>query len=61
VLQGQSGPPRDIVIANSAAALWIVGRAPSLRQCAARAREAIDSGAAGDLLSRLVKRTNYKA
>jgi anthranilate phosphoribosyltransferase len=58
ILAGRRGPPRDIVVANAAAALWTVGRAPSPKQCAQEAAEAIDSGAARDLLARLVERTN---
>jgi anthranilate phosphoribosyltransferase len=57
ILQGRRGPPRDIVIANAAAALATVGRSPSLAECARQAAEAIDSGAAHDLLARLVERT----
>jgi anthranilate phosphoribosyltransferase len=57
ILQGRRGPPRDIVIANAAAALALVGRSPSPAECAGRAAEAIDSGAARDLLAKLVERT----
>jgi anthranilate phosphoribosyltransferase len=57
ILAGQKGPARNIVLANSAAALWTVGQAPSLGECVRRAEEAIDSGAAQKLLARLVERT----
>jgi len=57
ILQGQPGPPRDIVVANVAAALWTAGRDESLSACAARAAEAIDSGAAQELLTRLAERS----
>jgi anthranilate phosphoribosyltransferase len=57
ILHGRRGPPRDIVIANAAAALWTVGRSPSLAECARQAAEAIDGGAACALLARLVERT----
>ena len=57
ILHGRRGPPRDIVIANAAAALWTVGRSPSLAQCARQAAEAIDGGAASALLARLAERT----
>jgi anthranilate phosphoribosyltransferase len=57
VLLGEAGPPRDIVVANAAAGLWLARREPSLRQCAERAREAIDSRAAAELLDRLVEFT----
>ncbi len=58
ILAGKPGPPRDIVVANSAAALWTAGRNESLAVCAADAAEAIDGGAARDLLARLADRTN---
>ena len=58
ILDGQTGPPRDVVVANAAAALWTVGRHDSLLACARLAAEAIQSGAARDLLARLVERTN---
>jgi anthranilate phosphoribosyltransferase len=57
ILQGRRGPPRDIAIANAAAALWTVGRSPSLAECARQAADAIDSGAACALLARLVEHT----
>jgi anthranilate phosphoribosyltransferase len=58
VFDGQTGPPREIVVANAAAALWTAGRDDSLLACAGKAAEAIDSGAARELLARLAERTN---
>jgi len=58
IFEGQTGPPREIVVANAAAALWTVGRDRALRGCAEKAAEAIDSGAARELLARLARRTN---
>ncbi len=55
VLEGQPGPPRDIVVLNAAAALWTAGYADSTSDCAARAADAIDSGAARELLTRLAE------
>lgn len=55
VLAGEPGPPRDIVVLNAGAALWTAGAAPALPMCAARAAMAIDSGAACDLLAKLVE------
>jgi len=57
ILDGRAGPPRDIVVANSAAALFTVGRADTPQQCAQIAAEAIDSGAARDLLVRRAEKT----
>jgi anthranilate phosphoribosyltransferase len=58
VLQGKQGPAFDIVVINAAAALWTARKADSPVQCASLAEWAIDSGAARELLSRLVERTN---
>jgi anthranilate phosphoribosyltransferase len=57
ILAGYSGPARDIVVMNSAAALWIVHRqtdvSRSLATCADAARAAIDTGRARQLLEEL--------
>ncbi|MGD0516691.1 MAG: anthranilate phosphoribosyltransferase [Thermoguttaceae bacterium] len=57
ILDNRPGPPRDIVIANAAAALWTAGRDTSLLKCAQLAAETITSGAARELLARLVEQT----
>jgi anthranilate phosphoribosyltransferase len=49
--EGEKGPVRDYVVANSAAALWVTGEC-SLREGTGRAASAIDSGAATRLLER---------
>jgi len=54
VLHGERGAPRDIVCLNAAAALVVGGAAPDLRTGAVLAARAIDSGAARNLLDRLV-------
>ena len=57
ILDGCPGPARDIVVLNSAAALWVVrGQSDefqSLSACADAARQAIDSGRARELLAAL--------
>lgn len=50
-LAGERGPVRDYVLANTAAALWVVEEAPLL-EGVARAAGAIDSGTAARLLDR---------
>jgi anthranilate phosphoribosyltransferase len=60
VLDNRPGPARDIVIANAAAALWTVGRDSSLRKCAQIAGETLASGAARELLERLIQNTQLK-
>ena len=62
VLQGvRTGPTavaRDLVIINSAAALYLAGVARDLRHAAGLARESIDSGRAALKLDMLVRETN---
>lgn len=57
ILDGQSGPARNIVVANAAAAL-VAGRSESDPMAAAtKASEAIDSGAARSTLTKLAELT----
>jgi anthranilate phosphoribosyltransferase len=49
---GERSGFRDIVVLNAAAALLVAGHAPNLREGAALAEEAIDSGRAKDVLAR---------
>jgi anthranilate phosphoribosyltransferase len=58
MLDGLRGPYRDIVLLNSAAALIVADQAGDLASGAARAAEAIDSGAAKAVLGGLVAITN---
>jgi anthranilate phosphoribosyltransferase len=51
-LDGQDGPVRDLVLANSAAALRVAGRETALVAGVERAARAVDSGAALALLER---------
>lgn len=53
ILDGKPGPSREIVVLNSAAALWLGGKANDPMRCAQLAQEALDSGAAKDLLAKL--------
>ena len=53
ILDGERGPRRDVVLLNAAAALLVAGRATDLVQGARQAAEAIDSGAARDVVERL--------
>jgi anthranilate phosphoribosyltransferase len=46
ILEGKSGPPRDIVVLNAAAAIAAGGKADALRDAVPIAAESIDSGAA---------------
>ncbi len=55
VLNNATGPARDIVVLNAAAALWTVGTEAAPDACARVAAEAISSGAALETLDRLAK------
>jgi anthranilate phosphoribosyltransferase len=54
VLGGEEGPRRDVVVLNAGAAIHVGGGAGSIAEGVERAAEAIDSGAARDVLERLV-------
>ncbi len=54
LLAGQRGPCRDVVLAGTAAALWLIGKADDLAQGASIAAHAIDSGAAQQKLTQLI-------
>ncbi len=54
VFNGQMGLPREMVVFNAAAALWVAGSASDWPDGAALAREAIDSGRARDKLEEWV-------
>ena len=51
ILDGRRGPPRDIVVANAAAALGRSAGRLRWSSAARQAAEAIQSGAAGGLLA----------
>ena len=58
VLEGERSPRRDLVLLNAAAAIYVGGQADDFGAGMEAAREAIDSGAAAGVLSRLVSFTN---
>ena len=55
VLAGEPGLPREMVVFNAAAALWVAGLASDWSSGAALAREALDRGAARQTLSTWVQ------
>ncbi len=58
VLSGEErGSARDVVLANAGAAVYVAGAAASLKEGVVLAEEAVDSGAAGEVLERFVKTT----
>jgi anthranilate phosphoribosyltransferase len=54
MLVGEEGPPRNLVLANAAAALLTVGKVATLTEGVATAARAIDTGAAKDKLQELI-------
>jgi anthranilate phosphoribosyltransferase len=61
ILDGEDGPPRDVVLLNAGAAIAVGGGATDLDTGVERARESIDSGAARGVLERLVEMTGELA
>jgi anthranilate phosphoribosyltransferase len=55
VLDGTAGAPRTIVLLNAGAALFVAGRADSVTDGIGLAAEAIDSGRAKNVLTRLAE------
>lgn len=58
ILDGKNGAPRDVVLLNGGAALYVSGRAASLQDGIKLAAESIDSGKARGKLQQLVELTN---
>ena len=58
ILSGDKGPKRDIAIVNAAPAIIAAGLAGGFRDGVQHAREAVDSGAALDVLQRAVAASN---
>ena len=61
VLGGRQGGPRDAVLMNAAAALYVAGKALSLPEGVSLARTAIDSGRALEVLEHMIAVTNRLA
>jgi anthranilate phosphoribosyltransferase len=57
VLAGERGPHRDLTLLNAGAAIYVGGLAEGLGEGVERAAEAVDGGAAGELLDRLIATT----
>ena len=53
ILNGSRGAPRDVVLLNAGAGLFISGKAPSVRDGIEMAAKAIDSGAARQKLEEM--------
>ena len=58
ILNGEKGPKRDAVLMNAGAALYIGGKADSMKDGVALAAEIIDSGKALETLNKLIEVSN---
>ncbi len=58
ILHGEKGPKRDVILLNSAAALYTSGTVESVALGIQRAQESIDSGKAQEKLDLLIQVTN---
>jgi anthranilate phosphoribosyltransferase len=61
VLEGQAGAPRDAVVLNAGAALFVADRVASVREGIGAAASAIDSGAARATLDTMVQASKAEA
>ena len=61
VLAGTPGAPREVVLLNAGAGLFVAGAAESVRDGIVRAAAAIDSGAASATLDRMVQASRAEA
>jgi anthranilate phosphoribosyltransferase len=61
VLAGEAGPRRDLVLLNAGAAIYVGGAADSLGAGVEKAGETVGSGAAAELLDRLIAATTSPA
>ena len=61
ILDGEQGPQRDVALLNAGAAIFVGGSAVNLGDGVEQARQAVDSGAARDVLVRLVDRSRELA
>ncbi len=61
VLRGDKGPERSLTLLNAGAAIYVGGKAGSIADGVTCAAQAIDSGAAADVLDRYVKRSKELA
>ena len=55
VLDGRQGPSRDVVLLNAGAALFVSGKAASVREGLMLAAQALDSGVARSTLDRMIR------
>jgi anthranilate phosphoribosyltransferase len=57
IFGGADGPERSMAVLNAGAALYVAGRSDSIADGVGEAERAVDSGAATELLDRLIERS----
>ncbi|HJN13855.1 MAG TPA: anthranilate phosphoribosyltransferase, partial [Armatimonadota bacterium] len=58
ILEGETGPKRDIVVVNAAAAIYVGGKADSVSDGFDLAEKSIDDGAARRTLRKMISFSN---
>jgi anthranilate phosphoribosyltransferase len=61
VLDGEAGPARDVSVLNAGAAIYVAGAAKTIAEGVEKARAAVESGAAREVLDRLAARSRELA
>ncbi len=61
ILAGDAGPAREVALLNAGATIYVGGAAVNLGDGVEQARQAVDSGAAREVLTRLVDRSRELA
>jgi anthranilate phosphoribosyltransferase len=61
IFAGAAGPERSMAVLNAGAALYVGGHADSIADGVGQAEQALDSGAARELLDRLIERSGELA
>lgn len=61
IFAGAAGPERSMAVLNAGAALYVGGHADSIADGVGEAEQALDSGAASELLDRLIERSGELA
>ena len=61
ILAGEQGAPRDIVLLNAGAALFVAGRAASVKDGIGQAAQALDRGTARATLEQMIRHSRAEA
>ena len=61
ILKGEKGPKRDVVVLNSAAALYLAGKAKDIKSGSSLAEKSINEGLAMEVLENLIRESKIYA